>query len=83
MVSKRLDLNSMSELDLLQAHSAVITELICRKVVKTRNNPIGDYTEWLVRRKLNLEEQPNNPKSFDARDRNGTRYQIKGRTLSR
>jgi len=38
----------MSEIELLQTHAAVIDELLRRKVVRTRNNPIGDYTEWLL-----------------------------------
>lgn len=69
----------MSETELLQAHGAVLDELLRRGVVKTRNNPIGDYTEWLVCQRLGLERQPNSKASFDAIDRNGIRYQIKGR----
>ena len=40
------ELRAKSEVELLQAHSAVIDELRRRKVVKTENNPLGDYTEW-------------------------------------
>ena len=73
------ELRSMSEVELLQIHSAVIDELIRRDVVKTRNNPIGDYTEWLVCRQLKLRVQGNSQAAFDAIDHEGIRYQIKGR----
>lgn len=73
------DLNQMSEIELLRTHTAVLDELRCRGVVRTRNNPVGDYTEWLVCNRLGLEMQSNSQKSFDAIDANGIRYQIKGR----
>ena len=73
------ELRSMSEVELLQTHRAVIDVLIRRGVVKTRNNPIGDYTEWLVCRRLKLRVQGNSQAAYDAIDREGIRYQIKGR----
>ena len=57
----------------------MIEELLRRGVVKTWNNPIGDYTEWLVCNRIGLESQPNSKASFDAIDADGIRYQIKGR----
>ncbi len=73
-------IESMSEVELLQRHAAVIDELLRRKVVRTRNNPIGDYTEWLVCKQLDLELQINSQASFDAVNHaSGLRYQIKGR----
>lgn len=73
------EFRAMTEVELLQAHSAVIDELISRDVVKTRNNPIGDYTEWLVCKQLELRVQGNSQAAYDAIDREGVRYQIKGR----
>ena len=73
------ELQTMSEVELLQTHNAVITELRYRGVVQTNNNPIGDYTEWLVCKHLGLEPQPNSQKAFDATGPDGIRYQIKGR----
>ena len=77
------ELGEMSEIELLQTHGAVITELMDRGVVSTRNNPIGDYTEWLVCRRLGLEKQGNSQAGFDAVGKDGTRYQIKGRQDAR
>ena len=72
------DLNEMSEIELLQTHGAVIEELLCREIVKTRNNPIGDYTEWLVCNRMGWKMADKNQKGFDATDKDGKRYQIKG-----
>ena len=77
------DLEAMSELELLQTHRAVIAELRRRCVVRTENNPIGDYTEWLVCNRLGLQAEGNNQAGFDAVDPQGVRYQIKGRRSSR
>ena len=73
------DLHAMSEVELLQTHGAVIAELRRRGVVKTNNNPIGDYTEWLVCHRLGLKVQGNSQSAFDAVDHQDVRYQIKGR----
>ena len=72
-------LRTLSEVELLQIHSAVIDELRRRRVVKTKNNPIGDYTEWLVCNRLGLQVQENSRAAFDAVGPKGIRYQIKGR----
>ena len=69
----------MSELELLQSHTAVIDELIRRCVVTTHNNPIGDYTEWLVSNRMGMQRQANSKASYDAVDTSGVKYQIKGR----
>ena len=76
------ELPTMSEVELLQTHSEVITELRRRGVVKTENNPIGDYAEWLVCKRLILQGQGGSKKAFDAIDRQGNRYEIKGRRSS-
>ena len=83
METLRKNFEQMSEIELLQTHGAVLDELLRRGVVKTRNNPIGDYTEWLLCNRLGLEMQTNSQKSFDAIDANGIRYQIKGRISER
>ena len=73
------DLERMTEIELLQAHRLVIEELRRREVLTTRNNPVGDYTEWLVCRTMGLFKQRNSQSGFDAVDGDGIRYQIKGR----
>lgn len=75
-----IKLEQMTNVELLQAHGAVIDELIRRDVVRTRNNPIGDYTEWLVCKRLDLNQQNNSTAACDAVSKTGNqRYQLKGR----
>ena len=62
-------------------HSAVLAELHRRQVVRSANNPTGDYTEWLVSTKLKLILATQSAKGYDATDTAGLRYQIKGRRM--
>ena len=41
--------------ELLQLQASITNELINRDVVRTQNNPLGDYTEWLVAKALDLD----------------------------
>ena len=68
----------MPAVELLQTHRAVIDELRRRGVVTTRDNPIGGYTEWLVRGRMGLTKAAKGQKGSDTTDTNGKRYQIKG-----
>ena len=73
------DLEGKPVLALLRAHSAILDELRRQKVCRTNNNPVGDYTEWLVCRSLKLAPQGNSAKGFDAEGEGRVKYQIKGR----
>lgn len=76
-------LNSLSVKDLLQLQAKVLVELKNRDVIRTKNNPTGDYAEWLVSKALHLELQTNSSAGFDAIDRkDNTRYQIKSRRIT-
>src|SRR5579871_5491250 len=69
--------------ELLALHADIGSELERRGVCRTANNPVADYTEWLVARKLGLQLDGNSQAGFDATDEAGTRYQIKGRRLAK
>ena len=75
------DLKKLSITRLLRLFAAVLNELIARGVLRSRNNPVGDYAEWVTCRALDLELQPNSNEGFDAVDSSGIKYQIKGRRL--
>lgn len=77
-----MDLSKLSEKDLLRLQSSVIHELLHRGVVRTQNNPLGDYTEWLVSKALDLKLQSNSKAGYDGIDSDGVRYQIKGRRVT-
>ncbi|MEQ1674159.1 MAG: hypothetical protein ABL865_03865 [Candidatus Nitrotoga sp.] len=76
------DLTELTITGLLITHSAVLDELRHRNVIRSKNNPTGDYAKWLVSRKLGLTLETNSAKGFDATDLQGLRYQIKGRRVT-
>jgi hypothetical protein len=73
------DLSRCSVPALLAAHSTILAELKGRGILRSMNNPTGDYTEWLVSSRLGLRLETNSAKGFDACKPDGLRYQIKGR----
>jgi hypothetical protein len=77
-----LNFKAMRVHQLLAAHSAILEELQSRKVVRSKNNPTGDYAEWLVCKKLGLTPTANSTKGYDAVDSRGRKYQIKGRRVT-
>lgn len=77
-----MNFNDLDVKDLLRLQSSVIDELKDRKVVRTKNNPLGDYTEWLVANALKLELQTNSKAGYDGIDKNNVRVQIKGRRIT-
>ena len=74
-------LQTMSEQALLTLHSRIIGELKSRGVVRTFNNPVGDFAEWLVSNTLGLTLTENSQAGHDAIDADGVRYQIKSRFI--
>lgn len=76
------DVRRLKVPELLAMHSRVLEELKFRKVVRTGNNPTGDYVEWLVASRLGLTLSGNSAKGVDALDQDGRPYQIKGRRLA-
>lgn len=72
-----------SSLELLKQYANLMNELKRRKVIRTNNNPVGDYAESRACGAFDLSLEKGSQKSFDARDKNGVRYQIKGRRLTR
>jgi hypothetical protein len=77
-----MTLDQLSEKELLCLQADVTEELISRKVVRTRNNPLGDYTEWLVAQGLGLTLEQNSTAGYDGIDGAGLRIQIKGRRVT-
>jgi hypothetical protein len=77
------DFTNYSVTELLVTHTAVLGELRRQQVIRSANNPTGDYTEWLVSTKLKLSLATQSAKGYDALDSAGMRYQIKGRRMSK
>lgn len=76
-------LGKISIRELLNLHSEVLEELRNRGVVRSSNNPVGDYAEYLFCQSFGWELADNSEKDADAFALDGTRYQIKGRRMTR
>lgn len=77
-----MNIKNQSNLELLKLQSSIIEELKRRGVIRTKNNPVGDYTEWLVARGLGLELAANSSAGFDGISKDGLKVQIKGRRIT-
>ena len=62
------DLARLSVSELMRLFADVMEELKKKDVVRTRNNPVGDYAEWLTRQAFSLTRAPNSNKGFDGVD---------------
>jgi len=67
--------------ELLQLYGEILDELKKRGVCRSHNNPVADYSEWLVAGALKLKLQGNSNSGFDAIDSKGIKYEIKSRRL--
>jgi hypothetical protein len=65
--------------ELFGLYSSVIEELMDRKVIRTANNPVADFAEYLVAQKMHLKLAASSTAGYDALDEKGVRYQIKSR----
>ncbi|WP_455884732.1 DUF6998 domain-containing protein [Pseudomonas spelaei] len=74
-----MDLANLQTKDLLRLQSEVIAELRTRGVLRTMNNPVGDYAEWLVASALGLMLAKNSAAGHDAVSDDGKKFQIKAR----
>ena len=77
------ELTKLSILQLLQLHDGILEELRDREVVRSSNNPVADYAEWLAARGLNLTLQGRSNAGFDALDGQNRRIEIKSRRVTR
>lgn len=77
-----MNLKELSIKELLQLQAAATNELKERDVVRTQNNPLGDYTEWLVAKSMGLKLAANSKSGYDGIDSSGTKIQIKGRRIT-
>ena len=76
------DLTSIPVSGLLDLHVGLLSELRRRQVVRSANNPTGDYGELLFARAFGWILNSNSSANADATDADGLRYQIKCRRLA-
>jgi hypothetical protein len=77
------EFTGQSNLDLLRIHARVIDELRRRDVLRSKNNPVGDYAEWLVATAFGWKLQAKSAAGYDAIDSLGVKYEIKARRITR
>ncbi|MEM8799756.1 MAG: hypothetical protein AAGF15_06725 [Pseudomonadota bacterium] len=75
------ELREKSVREMLAIHAAAMSELRDRNVLRSENQPTGDLAEHLFCKAFGWVQAKNSVKSYDAKDRAGVRYQIKGRRL--
>jgi hypothetical protein len=76
-------LHDKSISELLALYVAVMEELRERDVLRSANNPTGDFAEYLFCRAFGWTQEDNSAAAFDATGDDGVKYQIKGRGLHR
>lgn len=77
-----IDLGAVPIASLLELHVDLLAELRRREVVRSANNPTGDYGELLFSRAFGWALNGNSSADADATDAGGIRYQIKCRRLA-
>jgi hypothetical protein len=76
------DLRSRSTLQLLRLYADILTELVRRKVTRSRNAPAGDLAEWIAVTLYNGTLAPQSEKSWDVRASDGRLIQVKARLIT-
>lgn len=77
-----LNLDKLKPIELLRLQASATAELKRREIVRTNNNPLGDYTEWLVANTMDLELTSNSKAGYDAISNKGLKFQIKCRRVT-
>jgi hypothetical protein len=81
VVQKPRPFEASSTRQLLNTFSDVLEELRQRKIMRTANNPVADYAEFLVAKALDLTLLENSTAGHDAVDDSGKRFEIKSRRI--
>ena len=78
-----IDIARVTAAQLLALHASVAEELRRRGITRSSNNPTGDLAEYLFCKAFPWTQAGNSNAHLDAVGPDGTRYQIKGRRMTR
>jgi hypothetical protein len=81
--TENAEFQALHTAQLFKLHGAIMDELRRREVVRTSNNPTGDYAEALFQKAFNWALERNSSAGHDAKSCEGERYQIKSRRMTR
>ncbi|MGN6144416.1 MAG: hypothetical protein ACTHOP_12585 [Mesorhizobium sp.] len=76
-------LETMTTASLLELQTDILRELRRREIIRSTNNPTGDYAELLFSRAMGWMLNSNSSADADALDSLGNRFQIKSRRLTK
>lgn len=69
-------------LSLLKQYVDSIDELRATGIIRSENNPLSDYAEWLVSESLGLDLCAKSTKGHDATNKDGLKFEIKARRIT-
>jgi hypothetical protein len=78
-----VDITGLTPSQLLLLHTKIADELRGRGITRSSNNPTGDLAEYLFCKAFGWRQANNSQANVDALGPDGTRYQIKGRRITR
>src|SRR5664280_580678 len=78
-----MDLCELTPPQLLALHATLGDERRARGITRSANNPAGDLAEYLFCKAFGWNQAGNSHANVDAVGSDGTRYQIKGRRMTR
>jgi hypothetical protein len=73
------ELTRLPNMELFGFYADIMSELRRRDIVHSSNNPVANYAEKLAAHALVLSVMKESTKGYDATDKDGRRYEIKGR----
>ena len=79
--TQRMDLSTISSRDLLTTCAEILTLLVDRGVIRSRNAPVGDVAEFLVAKAYDGTLTAPSEKSRDVRSADGRFLQVKVRLV--
>jgi len=78
-----LEISRLTPIELLGLHAQIGEELRARGIARSSNNPTGDPAEYLFCKAFGWRRAGKSNANVDAIGEDGTRYQIKGRRITR
>jgi hypothetical protein len=76
------EFEDLSDSELLQLWARVMTELRDRQVIRSSNNPVGDYCELIVAAHFGVASIGGSNKGYDLVRSGDLRVQVKGRRVT-
>lgn len=77
-----MDISTLRTPDLLTLFGEALNELRAREVLRTNNNPTGDYGELLASKAVDAPLADKSTKGYDLLGADGVRYQVKARRVT-